>query len=78
MSKRRVRTRSTLTDFYKSCDFVTDLGHMRRNAFSTNAQQSALRKFSVRMRPRVARDLLCGFLMLSALDSIVKRCVRVA
>ena len=38
----------------------------------------ALRKFSVRLRPRVARDLLCGFLMLAALDSIVKRCVRSA
>jgi hypothetical protein len=37
-----------------------------------------LRKFSVRMRPRVARDLLCGFLMLASLDSIVKRCVRSA
>ena len=38
----------------------------------------SLRKFSVRLRPRVARDLLCGFLMLAALDSIVKRCVRLA
>ena len=33
----------------------------------------ALRKFSVRMRPHVARDLMCGFMILCAHDSIVKR-----
>jgi tellurite resistance-related uncharacterized protein len=39
----------------------------------TAERESVVRKFSVRMRPHVARDLMCGFMILCAHDSIVKR-----
>jgi hypothetical protein len=41
--------------------------------FQNSVRDLGERKFSVRMRPRVARDLVCGFISLCALDSIVKR-----
>ncbi len=40
---------------------------------SADKSQKQQRKLSARMRPRAARDLVCGALSLVALDSIVKR-----